>query len=340
MSIYGVDYLGGAAFQNLVLKNHENGWAAGFFGEEFGNVYPLIRKLAATGLAPAIRVQALWDATHRYGTAEQMVKVKQQLKRLCNIANNNLKVEFYFSPYCEHNLKAAEMEKTLQECRKILTANKCNNITLVNCVWQGETIRQPDVVNEVHGNHAAPDGNYIFSFDGLDCYNANTKKKKQQHAKAQIFFFWTISMNLKKKENEKVTVEQRLKRSYRPQACHIKAMVALKAAKGQTNVPKEVTIKPMSEDCGDLKSNKLLVLLKGKFKEVKLIRNNKKQTDIETLRRYDPPTGDFYRYYASKAGYEYVKKNLVKIKADGKILKYEDKDILFNPAWRDGTYRD
>lgn len=340
MSIYGVDYLGGAAFQSLILKNHEVGWAAGFFAETFGNAWTIVKKLAETGKAPAIRVHALWDDLHRYGSAEQLAKVKQHCKRCCNIATQFPQIEFYFSPYCEHNLKAAEMEKTLEACRKIIANNKCNNITLVNCVWQGETIRQPDVVNEVHGNHAAPSGNYIYSFDGLDCYNANTQKKKQTYAKAQIFFFWTISMNLKRKEDEKLTVKQRLDRKYRPQSCNIQAMIAMKPNKGQTNVPKTVTIKPMSEDCGDLKSNKLLVLLKGKYKEVKLIRNNRQQTEIETLKRYDPPTGDFYRYYASKSGYEYVKKNLVKIKADGKILKYEEREILFNPAFRDGTYRD
>jgi len=337
MANFGIDYLGGAAFGDLVIKSHPEGWAAGFFAQEFGNAFPVVRKLAATGKAPTIRVHALWDAGHRYGSAEQIKAVRANLRKMCSIAKSNPKVRFLFSPYCEHNLTAAEMEKTLNVCKTVIKNQGISNIELVNCIWKGQEVK--GVINEIHGDHATPKGNYIFSFDGLDCYNANTQQFKKKHAKADVFFFWTISMNLKKKDSEKISVAERLARSYRPKAVHIEAMIAMKAPKGKTNVPASVTIKPMSEDCGDLKSNKLLVLLKGKFKEVKLIRNNKKQTEIETLKRYDPPTGEFYRYYASKAGYEYVKKNLVLIKADGKILRYENKDILFCPAFRDGTYR-
>lgn len=339
MATYGIDYLGGAAFADLVISAHKAGWAAGFFAEEFGNAYPVVRRLARSGKAPVIRVHALWDAGHRYGSAAQQERVRNSLRKLCAIAKAFPAVQFYFSPYCEHNLKATEMEKTLAICRTVIKNQKVNNVLLVNCVWKGEVVQADDVLNEVHGEHAAPKGKYIYSFDGLDCYNANTQTLKTKYAKAAVFFFWTISMNLKKKDSEKLTVAQRLARSYRPKAVHIEAMQAMAAAKGTTNVPSTITIKPMSEDCGDLKSNKLLVLLGTKYSTVKLLRNNAQKTEVATLKRYDPPTGKQYRYYAAQAGYCYGKKNLVLVQADGKILSHEGKYVLFNPIFRDGTYR-
>ena len=340
MATFGIDYLGGAAFADLVTSHHPAGMAAGFFAEEFGNALPVVRKLAASGKAPVIRVHALWDSAHRYGTAQQVQTVRATLRKYCGIAKANPKVRFLFSPYCEHNLKVAEMEKTLAVCRTVLRNQKTSNVELVNCIWQGQEV--PGVINEVHGDHGVPKTKgYVYSFDGLDCYNANTQQIKNRHAKADLFFFWTISMNLKKKENEKLTVAQRLARAYRPKAVHIDAMAAMVAARGRTSVPSSVTIKPMSEDCGDAKSNKLLVILPEKYSTVELKRNNGRGDAVATLKRFDPPLdGPRYRYYAGEAGCRYVKKNLVYLVADGKILNHGKNKILFNPAFRDGTYRD
>ena len=335
---YGIDYLGGATFPNTLLSNHRDGWGAGFFAETFGNAWGVIEKLAKTGKCPYIRVHALWDDLHSYGTQEQIEKVKKYCRKICKLAQTYKTVKFYFSPFCEHNLSAKKMNEVLDVCRKII-ANHNVQVTLVNCIWKGKKIVAEDVINEIHGTHSKVGTKYIYSFDGLDCYNADTQKIKNTYKDAELFFFWTVSMNLKRKDSEKISVAERIARSYRPKACNIEAMFAMEAKKGKTNVPETITIKPMSEDCGDKKSNKLLILSTVKYDSVELIRDNKKQTPIEVCKRFDPPSGDLFRYYATKAGYEYAKKNLVKIKAEGKILKHENKDILFSPVYRDGTYR-
>lgn len=335
---YGIDYLGGATFQSTLLSNHRDGWGAGFFAETFGNAWGVVEKLAKTGKAPYIRVHALWDDLHSYGTQAQILKVKEHCRKICKLAQTYKSVKFYFSPFCEHNLSAKKMNEVFDLCRRIIANHKVE-VKLVNCVWKGEKVTAKDVINEIHGTHAKVGAKYIYSFDGLDCYNADTQKIKDTYKEAELFFFWTVSMNLKRKDSEKISVKERIARSYRPKGVNIQAMYALKENKGVTNVPKIITIKPMSEDCGDRKSNKLLILTKTKYDSIELIRNNKQQTSIEVCKRFDPPSSDLYRYYASKAGFEYVKKNLIAIKAGGKILKYENKDILFCPSFRDGTYR-
>ena len=301
-----------------MIKAHPKGWAAGFFLEEFGDAFPVVRTLALKGTAPIIRVHALWDSLHRYGTAEQLTKVKADLRKLCKIAKEAPKIRFIFSPYCEHSLKAVEMQKTLDACKKIITNQKVTNIELDNCLWQGEAIA--GMINEIHGEHAIPKcKKFIYSFDGLDCYNADTQKIKDKYKNADVFFFWTVSMNLKKKDSEKISVAERLKRAYRPKTVNIEAMAAMKEAKGKTNVPKKITIKPMSEDCGDLKSNKLLIILDKKYDAIELHRNNNKEDLIETIKPYPIPLENgTIRYYAKNAGYKYAKKNLITIKAGGK----------------------
>lgn len=335
---YGVDYLGGATFPSTLLSSHQQGWGAGFFAETFGDAWNVIEKLAKTGKAPYIRVHALWDDLHRYGSDAQIEKVKKHCRKICILAKKYPKVKFYFSPYCEHSLKAKEMEKTLDVCRKIISNQKAE-IKLVNCLWKGEAINDKDVINEIHGTHSIPSKKYLYSFDGLDCYNADTQKIKDTYKNAEIFFFWTCSMNLKRKDSEKISVAERIKRAYRPKACNIEAMIAMQKNKGITNVPQNIIIKPMSEDCGDLKSNKLLILTKTKYEKITLFRDNAKETVIEECKRFDPPSSDWYRFYCKKAGYQYDKKNLIGIKVNGKILYYDGPKVKFNPIYRDGNYR-
>lgn len=337
--MFGIDYLGGATYGDVILNNHPKGWGAGFFLNTFGSAWNVIKKLAQTGNCPLIRVHAVWDDLHQL-RGGHMDCIKKELKRCCTVSKTYPSVKFEFSPFCEHNFTSQQSDEVFTTCKKIIKKQKAN-IKLVNCVWQGKFILDDeDIINECHGNHKKPKrGAYNYSFDGLDAYNANTQLIKDYYNDAQTFFFWTISLNLKRDEDERITVAKRIERSYRPQGVHIHALEALAKNKGKDNVPSSWIIKPMSEDCSDLKSNKLLVLMPQKSDNVKLIRNNANNTVIETLKRFDPPVGSLYRYYASKAGYEFVKKNLCKIMFNGKIQKSGSAEIVFNPSFRAGTYR-
>ena len=41
--MYGLDHLGGAKYPDLLVREHPNGWAAGFFANTFGNAWPTIQ---------------------------------------------------------------------------------------------------------------------------------------------------------------------------------------------------------------------------------------------------------------------------------------------------------
>ena len=337
--MYGIDYLAGATYKDLVVKSHPKGWGAGFFLNTFGNAWPVVKALAETGNCPVIRVHAIWDDLHQYRVGH-LDLIKKELKKCCNIAKKFPSIKFEFSPFCENNFTSLQSDEVFSTCKKIIKKQEVK-IKLVNCIWQGKFIlNDPDIINEVHGTHIKPKkGAYNYSFDGLDAYNADTQTIKNNYTDANIFFFWTISLNLKKKANEKISVADRIKRNYRPKTVHIEALEALAKDKGSDNVPKNWIVKPMSEDCEDMKSNKLLLLIPKKSSNVKLIRNNSKNAEIETLKRFDPPVDDKYRYYAQKAGYEYVKKNACKVSIDGKIQTSNGIEIVFNPAFRGGSYK-
>ena len=338
--IYGQDYLGGAAFQSVILKYHPKGMAAGFFAHTFGNAFPTIKALIKTGNCPLVRVHSIWADNHAYKDSF-LPQIKEDCKKLCNIAKNNPKLTFHFSPMCEHTMKKDKMMSIINECRKIKNNIGCKNLSFVNCVWTGEFIYgESDIYNEIHGTHALPNkGKFNFSYDGLSALNSDVEAFKKKYGKAEVFFLWDVYYNLKKDGKEKITVAERLARSYRPKQVHVEAIAALAKPKRDTYVPNTMIIKPMSEECCDFKSNKLLLLLPEKSNSVTLIRNNAKQNEIEKLSRFDPPVDKLYRYYANKAGYEYVKTRAIKIKIDGVIKKSNGKEVYFNPAFRGGTYK-
>ena len=63
---YGIDALGGAAYQKVLVKNFPKGWACGFFANTFGNAWKTIRALTKTGKPSMIRVHAVWADNHTY----------------------------------------------------------------------------------------------------------------------------------------------------------------------------------------------------------------------------------------------------------------------------------
>ena len=345
--MYGIDYLGGAAYRAVIRKNHPKGWAAGFFANTFGNAWASIRVLAKTGKCPLFRVHAVWADNHTYNKTVHDKVIKSACKKCVNFAKTFPDIKFQFSPFCEHMMKTKELTRIFNYCKKIV--GETPNIEFVNCAWTGDFIYGDEkIINETHNYNRIPDkGSYNYSFDGLDCYNADTQAIKNKCNKSKVFFFWTISMNLKRKDDERLTVAQRLARDYRPNGKNIKAMIAMANEKGKTSLPNTCILKPMSEDTGDLKSNRCLLLIPDKADKIELVDPNSKKKVI-TMTRFDPPFEGKYRYYSltDKAGYEVreeaIKKfgtDLVAIKINNKLRTTNGVVNLVNPAFRDGTYK-
>ena len=331
--IFGMDYLAGATYQSLIVKNHPKGWAAGFFGNTFGNAYPAIRALAKSGKCPIIRVHAIWDDNHKYDAKKHYPMIKNQFNRCIAAARKFPKVQFQFSPMCEHTIPKDEFDKLILNLRVILP-DDVDNIIFVNCSLKGDYIYDSKmIVNECHNVGSVPKkGKYNFSYDGVDCYNADVEKDKKKQSKADIFFFWTVSYNLKKNEKDKRSVEQRVKDGFRPNATNIEACAIMAENKKVATTPNTWIVKPMSEYCGDAKSNKLLIMIPNttNAKKLQLKRSGKVYAELS---RFTPDTDGKGRYYAPQAGCKYGNQ-LYSVWIDGKRSAY-----TVNPAFRGGSYR-
>lgn len=330
--IWGLDYLGGATYKRVILNNHPKGWAAGFFGKTFGNAYPTIQALSKTKKCPLIRVHAVWEDNHRYDPDKHDRVFKNQLKRLINVAKKFPSVHYEFSPFCEHTIGKNMLTKIFKDLKKIIPKD-ITNISFVNCPWTGDFIYgDPMIKNECHGKNKVPtQGKYNFSYDGEDCYNSNVEADKDKHSnRGDVFFFWTVSFNLKKNEKEKLTVAERMARDYRPNADNVKQCIMFSNKKVKDTVPSTWIIKPMSENVSDAKSNKLLVISPKKGTTMLLEKNGKK---VATLSRFTPDYDGKARYYGFYAGYTYGN-DAYDVRLDG--IKLQPK---INPAFRGGKFK-
>lgn len=329
--MYGLDYLAGATYKRIIIQNHPNGWAAGFFAKTFGNAYPTIQALAKTGKCPLIRIHAVWENNHQYDPDKHDKVFKNQLKRTITVAKNFPDVHFEFSPFCEHKIGKNMLTKIFKQLKKMIPAS-VNNVSFVNCAWTGDFIyNDPMIKNECHGDNKVPvQGKYNFSYDGIDCYNRDVESDKKKHSRADVFFFWTLSFNLIMNGKEKLTVDQRIARNFRPSSDNVKACIILGETKVEDTVPKTWIVKPMSEDVGDAKSNKLLIISPKLGKIMHLKNGNDK---VATLTRFTPDFEGKGRYYAYCAGYTYGN-NAYDVWLDGIKLK-----VKVNPAFRGGKYK-
>lgn len=331
--IYGIDYLAGATYSQLLINNHPKGWAAGFFANTFGNAFPTIRALAKTGKCPVIRVHAVWDDLHRYNPTTHNPIIKNEFKKCVAAAKKFPKVQFQFSPFCEHTIEQRKFDDIVVNLQASLP-DDVKNIIFVNSSLKGDYIYDAKmIINECHGSKSSipRKGRYNFSYDGQDCYNANVESDKKKQSKAEIFFFWTLSLNLKKNEKDKRTVAQRVADTYRPTKTNLDACIIMAEKKKEANTPSTWIVKPMSENVGDFKSNKLLIIMPADS-SVEKIEMKWKGKVLAELKRFTPDYDGKGRFYAAKAGCEYGNK-VCNIWING----VKNKSV--NPAFRGGSYK-
>lgn len=200
--IYGMDYLGGAKYGDLILKYHPKGWAAGFFAQEFGPAFPVVKALSESGKCPLIRIQMLWSGVHSYG--EQNLPLLRRMARNYERLSGHSRIQL--SPFCEHNLKNAD--RYLSVVRE--HAPSCE---VINTPWKGG-------FSKVYNNESHTPGYdsvcQQFSFDGIDTlkdpdYALALAKLKN----LQALFLWTPLFNCKESLTDKTPIEKRKARPTR-----------------------------------------------------------------------------------------------------------------------------
>lgn len=315
--MWALDYLGGAKYKKTILDTHPPGWGAGFFAETFGNAYPLVDALAATGTCPAIRIHLLWSDTHKFGDKD-IPEVRRLAKKYEALAKKYSTVKFYLSPFCEHNL--ANPGKYLR-----IVEVEAPSCIPVNTPWKGAMTKR--YKNELHGNQKRMCD--IYSFDGMPCVDADVEQFKARYQDNELFFFWTSQCNGRKNPSDPTP---RPERKAWPTPDLLKSLVALSEPRGATSLPRSWIWKSHADQHltpPEPRALKPVLISPLKVERFQLIYRGKV---IATSDKAQPFEDGRWRYYWPDYGYKLCGAPCT-LSADGKSFG------TVNPGFRQNDYR-
>lgn len=328
--MWGLDYLGGAKFADLIVHEHPEGWAAGFFTNTFGDALPTISRLLATGRCPRVRLHLLWKDDHNF-TLGDLPALGKEAKRVAPLVNKFASVEFQISAACEHNLNFKDAEAF----RQCVLQNMPKRIVYVNTPMRGATLN--NCINEHHGNKFT--GGQQFSCDGNSCVDSDIETLKTQYRNAITFFFWHSRFNGKWSDNDKTP---RPARKGWPDSHLLNSVIALASSRGSTDLPKGWIFKSHAENSNgtDPKSDKPVWITPVKAREIILKSRNGHVLDIAKF------YGAFidkkrWRYYSPNWGY-LIAQTAISIQNDPlcEVWVNDKKVGVINTAFRDGEYHE
>lgn len=296
--IYGMDYLLGPHYPDVILHNHPAGFAVGMFATTGGDAYSLLDKLLATGKVPAIRVQEVWHDNHLFSDKDipAITRLSQHYEQL---ALKYPDKKIWLSPFCE----AQNIHNPDKYLRVVaLSAPHCFPIWCpINGVWSG------NYPNEIHGGGPALSGAYIRSGDGgihgHDDIDLDITHEKQKHSNCEIFFEWSCEYSGHYSMNEPhLPIDQR---KGWPTAQQINAMTFLANDKMNTNVSKGYCWKSNSENHGptDTKAEKGCLIAPHKAHNGVAVLKAQNGATIEQLHYFGVYSdGKSSRYYSQNMG--------------------------------------
>lgn len=236
--MYGIDYLGGAKYGKVILDEHPQGWAAGFFSNTFGDCLPVVSSLVRTGRCPRIRLHLMWKDDHRFSESDIPAIVKEA-KRVLPVVKANPQIEWRISPCCEHNLPYGTIRKIFDAIVPVFGTL----VVYVNSPMGGAL--EPTCVNEFHGNKAQPKGQRVdFSFDGNTAFDCDVEALKARFSSAETFYFWYAGCNGKLNDADKTPRPQR--EAY-PTSKYIDSLIYLHNGCGSVNIPSDWILKSHSD---------------------------------------------------------------------------------------------
>lgn len=331
--IYGLDHLGGAKYADLALREHPSGWAFGIFYDTFGNSLSLIDKVAKSGRAPIIRVHGIWKDDHRFSRKDftEAVKKAQNLEKL---ARANPNCDFRYSPFCEHNLNAADMNEAFRLIRLAAPS-----LGLVNTPLHNNKTIIDDAINEFHGAEKKPRNckRFQFSFDGKPAEDSDVETFKANYKNSEVFFLWSPRFNGRWEDIDKTPRPQR--RGW-PDSDLVDSIIYLASMRGDLKLSRDHLFKSHSENKGkkDPRAEKPVYICPVKARSVELVARNGQVVDI--LKYYGVFTDGRHRYYSTTYGYQTSEKArriqgdpLVQVKINNKFYG------VVNPAFRFGGFR-
>lgn len=339
--LFGIDYLGGAKYKQLILDEHPSGWAAGFFVEDdlFGSPKDVIQELARSGRAPAIRINLAWKDDHVFTEAD-FAKIVFYAKRFSRFPKKYRNVTWYFSGATEHLLDARLSKKLADQVLAVLP--KTTNCFYVNNPWEGRGafVYGDRIINEVHGSSArAPKGRFIFSYDGNNAVDDDIMKTKNKMKKAEIFFLWHPAMNGRLKVDDDTPRPQR--RSW-PTPQLIESLIYLQSDSGKgITIPQGWIWKSHADrnkTPPEDRAYKPVLLAPIKADTIELVTK-----DGRVIARSGKPlqfVDGRWRYYFSEYGYKLTQRSMRLQKDQVCLIRINGKIYgKINPAFRAGSFR-
>ncbi|NDF13039.1 MAG: hypothetical protein EB060_09540 [Proteobacteria bacterium] len=332
--MYGLDYLGGAMYADVILREHPEGWAAGFFANTFGDAWETIARLLATGRCPCVRIHAVWQDDHRYNAKRDDPVIMRELERANKLKSTFPQVQVQFSPFCEHTITGTALTALFAKVKKA-----AGDLVLVNSSLKGATIPASVGINEVHGKAGAPRGAYNYSFDGQSCVDADVEATKERHKRAGIFFLWAPQFNGRKNLNDKTPRPER--KAY-PTSQLIDSVIYLHRTRGTVSLPSNHLWKSHADQHNapkpEARALKPVYILPIKADRVELVADNGQVVAVSGGAQ--PYEDGRWRYYFPDFGYVMAEKArrihakpTCTVRVGGKVVG------TVNPAYRAGVFR-
>ncbi len=340
--LFGMDYLGGGKYPQVIIDSHPRGWAAGFFTQKdlFDDPTNVIKHLARRGRTPAIRLNLAWRDDHNF-TRNDFPKIIAEAKRFAEFPKRYKNVIWYFSGATEHVLNKELAKELADEVLKVLP--KRDNCFYVNNPWVpfGSFITGDRIVNEVHGSKASPRrGAYLFSHDGSSSVDDDVQTRKESLKGAEIFFLWHPAMNGRLKVTDETPRPQR--RSW-PTKSLIESIKYLRNDSGKgISLPTNWLWKSHSDrhyTPPEPRAYKPVLIAPVRLKYFELVTKSGK-----VIARSSSPLAFVdgrWRYYFNQFGYK-LSQEAIKDQNTGVCkLRGSDGKIYgkVNPAFRHGTFR-
>lgn len=338
--MFGLDYLGGCRFGDLILREHPAGFAAGFFSNTFGDAMPVVERLVNTGRCPRVRLHAMWKDRHDF-TPRDFPEIIKEVKRIARLAQKYPAIDWRISPACEHGLNQRDALTLLTQAR-----DAAPNCLIVNTPDSRGALVE-GFVNEIHGFRSTPpNGNYNidFSFDGKACVDSDVESYKSEFTRAATFYFWEPRFNGRWEDNDKTPRPQR---KGWPDSKLIDSVIYLHRDRGAVSLPAKWIYKSHAENKGpdkrtgkiDPRAEKPCIIAPIKTDRINLVTANGQV--VSQLKYYDIFSSGGFRYYdPNNWGFEIAEKarriqghSLVTVKVNGKAVG------IINPGFRAGAFR-
>lgn len=196
---YGMDYIGGVNYIDVICRHHPKKFAAGFLcrASGWGNGIAAARALAESGRCEVMRIHGLWDDNH-YFTERDIKRAERQAKKVARLKEDYPEITIFYSPWLEHRAPEYLFKACKEACRRRLPKE-------VKIISSGAYSRG---IREVHHSPPVSDP-YFFSYDGADIFKDDVGETKRVHGRAIHFYGWTPSYNGKRYLNDNTPRQDR-----------------------------------------------------------------------------------------------------------------------------------